>query len=116
MKTLKHGKWLRNSGWTSIVPADSSLPKYGLTSQIRRATVSVVSHIAEGKGGASDKELMQFLSFVREALYEVQTQIIIAEKFGYLSDKQNGSLNSRAVKTGRLLNGLIRSFRPPHAA
>ncbi len=98
---------------TRLFPDDE---RYGLTSQIRRATVSVVSNIAEGKGRASDKELMQFLTIARGSLYEVQTQIVIAERLGYLGDKESRSLNSRAAETGRLLNGLIRSFRPSHAA
>jgi len=57
-----------------------------------------------------DKELMQFLSVARGSLYEVQTQLMIAEKLRYLSDQQSGSLNSRAAETGRLLNGLLRSL------
>jgi four helix bundle protein len=98
-----------------IYRATRSFPdeeKYGLTSQIRRAAVSVASNIAEGKGRASDRELMQFLSVARGSLYEVQTQLVIAEKLGYLSHKQNEALRVRAVETGRLLSGLVRSFRP----
>jgi len=85
--------------------------KYGLSSQIRRAAVSVVSNIAEGKGRASDKELLQFLSHARGSLYEVQTQITIAARLGYIGPKVAASLSSQAAEAGRLLNGLIRSFR-----
>jgi four helix bundle protein len=85
--------------------------KYGLTSQIRRAAVSVASNIAEGKGRESDKELLHFLSVVRGSLYEVQTQLVIAERLGYLIHKQNEALSCRANEAGRLLSGLIRSFR-----
>jgi four helix bundle protein len=63
---------------TRFFPDDE---KYGITSQIRRATVSVASNIAEGKGRASDKELMQFLCIARGSLYEVQTQLTIAESW-----------------------------------
>ena len=96
-----------------IYRASRSFPddeKYGLTSQIRRAAVSVASNIAEGKGRESDKELLHFLSAARGSLYEVQTQLVIAERLGYLSHKQAETLNSRANEAGRLLSGLIRSF------
>jgi four helix bundle protein len=48
--------------------------KYGLASQLRRAAVSVPSNIVEGKGRASDKELLQFFANARGSIYEVQTQ------------------------------------------
>jgi four helix bundle protein len=95
-----------------IYRATRSFPeeeKYGLTSQIRRAAVSIASNIAEGKGRASDKELLQFLNHARGSLYEVQTQLAIAERLGYLN--QNQTLISNAAEVGRLLNGLIRSYR-----
>jgi four helix bundle protein len=78
--------------------------KYGLTSQIRRAAVSIASNIAEGKSRNSGKELLQFLGVARGSLYEVQTQLVIAGRLGYLTCEQNEILNSRAGGTGRLLN------------
>lgn len=102
-----------------IYRATRSFPegeKYGLTSQIRRAAVSVASNIAEGKGRASDKELLQFLNHARGSLYEVQTQLAIAERLGYLNDKQNRALALNAAEAGRLLNGLIRCYRAETAA
>ena len=56
---------------TRKFPADEI---YGLSSQLRLASVSVPSNIAEGKGRSSDKELLQFLSRARGSIYEVQTQ------------------------------------------
>lgn len=97
-----------------IYRASRSFPddeKYGLTSQIGRAAVSVASNIAEGKGRESDKELLRFLSVARGSLYEVQTQLVIVERVGYLSRKEVEALTSRVNEAGRLLSGLIRSFR-----
>ena len=64
---------------TRKFPAEET---YGLSSQLRRAAVSVPSNIAEGKGRSSDKELLQFLSRARGSIYELQTQLEIAECLG----------------------------------
>lgn len=58
--------------------------KFGLTSQIKRAVVSIASNIAEGAGRNSDKEFNQFLGYSMGSLCEVETQIIIAEKLNFL--------------------------------
>jgi four helix bundle protein len=57
---------------------------YGLTSQLRRAAVSVPSNIAEGKGRSSDKELVLFLHHSRGSLLQVETQLLIAQELGYI--------------------------------
>jgi len=57
---------------------------YGLTSQMRRAAVSVASNIAEGKGRYSYKEFVQFLYRARGSLLELQTQLFIAQELDYL--------------------------------
>jgi four helix bundle protein len=57
--------------------------RYGLTSQLRRAAVSVPNNIAEGKGRSSDRELVQFLNHARGSLYELQTQIQLARRLKY---------------------------------
>jgi four helix bundle protein len=61
---------------------------YGLTSQLRKAAVSIASNIAEGKGRSSDKELLHFLSNAKGSLFEVETQIMIADGLGYLTRPQ----------------------------
>ena len=97
----------------SIYRATGSFPEdetYGLTSQLRRAAVSVVSNIAEGKGRFSDKELLQFLSVAKGSLFEVETHLLLAERLGYVNAEQAAELASRAGETGRLLNGLIKAF------
>src|SRR5579864_3696103 len=57
--------------------------RYGLVSQLRRAAVSVPSNIAEGKGRASDKELIYFLCNARGSVFEIETQLTIGEQLGY---------------------------------
>ena len=89
---------------------------YGLASQLRRAAVSIASNIAEGKGRSSDKELLYFLSNAKGSLFEVETQIMIADRLGYLSHLQTEELLSKTAEIGRLLNGLIRAFRNMPAA
>lgn len=83
---------------------------YGLTSQLRRAAVSVPSNIAEGKGRSSDRELVQFLNHSRGSAYEIQTQLAIAERLGYLDSAIGRRLLDQTAEVCRLINGLIRSF------
>jgi four helix bundle protein len=89
---------------------------YGLTIQLRRAAVSIASNIAEGKGRSSDKELRHFLSNAKGSLFEVETQIMIADRLGYLSQSQSDHLLSQGAEVGRLLNGLMKAFRNTPAA
>src|SRR5258707_7778544 len=73
---------------TDIYRATQNFPRqetYGLTSQIRRSAVSVASNIAEGQGRLSRREIRQFLGVARGSLVEMENQVVIAEKLGYLS-------------------------------
>ncbi len=88
---------------------------YTLTSQLRRAAVSVPSNIAEGKGRSSERELIQFLHYSRGSLFELETQIAIARRLGYVDALQAQRLFHQTVRVGQLLNGLIRAFRQPVA-
>jgi four helix bundle protein len=101
----------------SIYAVTRAFPKeetYGLSSQLRRAAVSVVTNIAEGKGRTSDKDLLRFLGHARGSLFEIETQIALAGGLGYLSRERTLELASEVSETGKLLNGLIRSY--PEAA
>ena len=88
---------------------------YGLTIQLRRSAVSVVSNIAEGKGRTSDKELLQFLSIAKGSLFELETQLELAKHLAYLEGSKADALVAKVNETGRLLSGLMRAFRahPP---
>ncbi len=62
--------------------------RFGLTSQLRRAGVSVPSNIAEGSGRNSDKEFVHFLSIATGSSYELETQLIIANRLGYIKEEE----------------------------
>src|ERR1700676_888689 len=83
---------------------------YGLSSQMRRAAVSVPSNIAEGKGHRSDKEFSQFLFHSPGSLLALQTQLLIAEELQYLSRADGQRLSAMCEGVGRALNGLINSL------
>ena len=82
---------------------------YGLTSQLRRAAVSVPSNIAEGAARSSTKEFIQFLHVALGSVSEVETQLIIAQRLDYLSDAKSIEEQIEAVR--RLILGLIRYLR-----
>ena len=84
---------------------------YGLTSQMRRAAVSVASNIAEGKGRYSVREFVQFLYRARGSLLELQTQLLIARELNYLESPTSGRIKDKADELGRILNALITSVQ-----
>jgi len=97
-----------------IYKVTADFPKhelYGLTSQIRRASVSVPSNIAEGKGHRSDPDFVRFLLHARGSLLELQTQILIAGRLQYLSEQKATQLCHQSDSIGRGLNALINRFR-----
>ena len=93
---------------TRVFPRDEL---YGLTSQLRRASVSVPSNIAEGQARFSRKEFHHFLSHARGSLVEIETQLMIAQNLEYLSSQQAQLLFDKASELGRVLNGLIASIK-----
>lgn len=85
-------------------------PKYelfGLTSQIRRASISIVSNIAEGVGRNTKKETAQFCYISRGSLFEVETQLLIALELNYLEISQFNTLENQIIKCRQLINGFI---------
>src|SRR5437016_9098630 len=89
---------------------------YGLVAQLRRAAVSVVSNIAEGKGRASDKDLLRFLGNAKGSLFELETQVALSERLSYLNQSDARELISEITQTGKLLSGLMRAFEEPAAS
>jgi four helix bundle protein len=84
---------------------------YGLTSQMRRAAVSVPSNIAEGKGRYSKKELVQFLFHARGSLLELETQLSIAHDLKYMDSVTFCHFEGKTQELGRILNGLLNRFQ-----
>jgi len=83
---------------------------FGLSGQIQRASVSVMSNIAEGNARGSTKEYIQFLRTARGSLAEVQSQLYVALDIGYLSQNEFDALQDAAAETARMLAGLITSL------
>ena len=84
---------------------------YGLTSQLRRSAVSIPSNIAEGQGRKTASEFCRFLTIAHGSLREVETQVRIAERLGYLPAAEISGLLAAAAEIGRLVNGLERAIR-----
>jgi four helix bundle protein len=95
-----------------IYDLTANFPKeeiYSLTSQIRRSAISVPSNIAEGAARTTNKEFINFLSISRGSLSELETQIIIAKKIGYLDNASQ--IMETINKIFALINGLINSVK-----
>ncbi len=85
--------------------------QFGIANQIRRATVSIPSNIAEGAARQTKKEFIQFLYIAKGSLSEVDTQMEIAKGLQYLSQSNWATLNGKLERIDRMLSGLIRSLR-----
>jgi four helix bundle protein len=88
---------------------------YGITSQIRRCAVSIVSNIAEGYGRGTYKAGVNFFFIARGSLYEMETQLLIACDLGYVHDTQAKELLAEITRCKQLINGLIRYFESKSA-
>ena len=83
---------------------------YGLTSQMRRAAVSVSANIAEGSGKQYLTEFRQFLFTARASLSEVEYYIHLADRLGYLPTEERARLEQAETETARTLQGFINSI------
>jgi len=83
---------------------------YGLTSQMRRAAVSVPSNIAEGQGRRSTGEFLNHLSIARGSLLELETQTIIAQKLELLTNPALQEIETQLTQVARMLNALINAL------
>jgi four helix bundle protein len=92
---------------TKSFPSDE---KFGLISQLRRAAVSIPSNIAEGQARHTTGEFIQFISHAEGSLAEVDTQIYLAVKLGYLKEQDAVSFFALIGELRRMLNGLRRKL------
>ena len=98
----------------NIYTATRSFPKeeiYGLSSQLRRAAVSVPSNIAEGFSRASSNEFEQFLYISRGSSSEVATQLIIAKNLNYIIDKKAEILLKETEEISKMTMSLIKKLK-----
>jgi four helix bundle protein len=93
---------------TKEFPADE---RFGLTSQMRRAAVSIPSNIAEGHARNSTGEFIQALGVAKGSLAELETQAEIAERLQMITRERNCELRTEMNEVGRMLNGLLNSLR-----
>jgi four helix bundle protein len=84
--------------------------QYGLTSQLRRAAVSVASNIAEGRGRLNGPEFRQFLGLAQGSLYEVQTQLIVAKGLELGEEEALKKAESLSNEISKLLGSFIRTL------
>ena len=80
--------------------------KFGLVSQLRRAVVSISSNIAEGAGRNSDKEFIHFLGIANGSSFEVQTQIIIANRLGFINKEILNRVTDKINEIQKMNRGL----------
>ena len=85
--------------------------KFGLTSQIRRASVSIPANIAEGAGRESDKDYIRFLSIAQGSTSEVETELLIANRLGFLSNQNYKTARASLDEIGRMNTGLANHLR-----
>jgi four helix bundle protein len=83
---------------------------YGLTAQLPRAAVSVPSNIAEGAGRIHTREYIHHAGIARGSPFEAETQIIVAQRLGFVSEEEVRPLLAAVSEVGRLLHGLIASL------
>jgi four helix bundle protein len=84
---------------------------YGLSCQLRRAAVAIPSNIAEGQGRQTTRDFLHFLAIARGSLNETETQLLIAERLGYLDKPSTTKLLAASCEVGRVLQGLMNALK-----
>lgn len=85
--------------------------KFGLTSQIRRASISIESNLAEGCGRNNDKEFARFVSIAQGSAFEVRCQLILAKDLGYMSTNKFVLFEQKISEINRMLNTLNQKLK-----
>ena len=102
---------------TEIYTLTKSFPneeKFGLTSQLRRASVSIAANISEGAARKSDKEFMQFLYICLGSGSEVETLLIISQNLGYVNEEEIKKLTEKIGQLKKMTIGLLKYLRAKH--
>ena len=101
---------------TDIYAVTNIFPKeemYGLTSQIRRSSISIPSNIAEGHSRRSTNDYVQFLKIARGSCAELETQLIISKNLDYLNLEKFQILIEKASEISKMLNAVITKLQTP---
>jgi four helix bundle protein len=99
----------------SIYTLTRSFPKdemYGLTSQMRRASVSVASNIAEGRGRLNPGEFRQFLGLAQGSICEFKTQLLVANRLGMAKGEAMVEAEALSQEVSKMLASFIQALRP----
>ena len=99
---------------TKIYQQTDKMPRFerkGLCDQLQRAVVSISSNIAEGSAKPTDTDFARFLDTSLGSAYEVETQLLIANKIDYIDNENYNELNKEIIDIQKQLVGLIRSIR-----
>jgi len=102
---------------TEIYKLTAAFPeteKYGLTSQLRRAAISIASNISEGAARESKKEFLNFLSIAQGSASEIETQLIISNKLGYADKGELNKMFDSVNAISKMITGLKKSLRSNH--
>ena len=86
--------------------------EYGLSSQMRRSSVSIPSNIAEGYGRNSTLDYCRFLQIALGSAYELETQVELARRIDYVDNDTANKLATQLTEVGRMLNSLINKIKP----
>jgi four helix bundle protein len=107
--------WKKAIGFVvAVYKATEAFPKdekFGLTSQLRRAAVSIPANIAEGAARTSQKEFAHFLSNSQGSASEVETELLIAYQLGYFQENSYLALRASLDEIGRMLTGLTQHLQ-----
>ena len=97
----------------AVYALTKTLPKdevYGLSSQLRRASVSIASNIAEGRARATDRDFGHFLNIALGSTYEVQTQLLLTRRLKLGDDPKRKKAESLCIETSKMLGAFLQSL------
>ena len=98
----------------AVYAATSAFPsaeRFGLSQQLRRASVSIASNIVEGASRSTSRDFARFLDIARGSLGEVEYQLLLAHDLGYVDDERLTGLTEDVAAVGGMLTNLVRSVR-----